>query len=147
MKNSWPLCSQDLATISVCIDSPWTEWRSEVTAHPWRSLKHLDLNGRLRCRVLQIIVAEAELLESLSVTNWPNEMVAGGMAFDDSWIPGLLEANTLPNIRELTLRMDSDHYVEEGFLTKTSLNTLLTHAVTHCPRLEKVSSIHVLVPL
>ena len=83
-------------------------------------------------------MAEAELLETLSVTNWPNEMVAGGMAFDDSWIPGILEANTLPNIRELSLRMDSDHYVEEGFLTKTSLNALLSHAVVTCPRLEKV---------
>ena len=74
----------------------------------------------------------------MSITNWPNEMVAGGMAFDDSWIPALLEANPLPGLRELTLRMDSDHYVEEGFLTRTSLQTLLTHATTHCPRLEKV---------
>ena len=65
-------------------------------------------------------------------------MVAGGMAFDDSWIPALLEANPLPGLRELTLRMDSDHYVEEGFLTRTSLQTLLSHATTHCPRLEKV---------
>ena len=129
---------QDLSTLSVCIDSPWPQWRSEVASLPWRSLKHLDLNGRLSLRVLQIIVAEAELLESLSVTNWPNEMVAGGMAFDDSWIPGLLEANSLPNIRELSLRMDSDHYVEEGFLTKTSLSALLSHAVVSCPKLEKV---------
>ena len=83
-------------------------------------------------------MAEAELLETVSVTNWPNEMVVGGMAFDDSWIPALLEANSLPNIRELSLRMDSDHYVEEGFLTKTSLSTLLAHAVVTCPRLEKV---------
>lgn len=34
--------------------------------------------------------------------------------------------------------MDSDHYVEEGFLTKTSLAALLNHAVHNCPRLEKV---------
>ena len=34
--------------------------------------------------------------------------------------------------------MDSDHYVEEGFLTKTSLAHLLNHAVHNCPRLEKV---------
>ena len=34
--------------------------------------------------------------------------------------------------------MDSDHYVEEGFLTKTSLSHLLNHAVHNCPRLEKV---------
>ena len=40
--------------------------------------------------------------------------------------------------REFTLRMDSDHYVEEGFLTKTSLAHLLNHAVHNCPRLEKV---------
>ena len=40
--------------------------------------------------------------------------------------------------REFTLRMDSDHYVEEGFLTKTSLSHLLNHAVQNCPRLEKV---------
>lgn len=40
--------------------------------------------------------------------------------------------------REFTLRMDSDHYVEEGFLTKTSLSHLLNHAVHNCPRLEKV---------
>ena len=40
--------------------------------------------------------------------------------------------------REFTLRMDSDHYVEEGFLTKTSLAALLNHAVHNCPRLEKV---------
>ena len=83
-------------------------------------------------------MANADALESLAVTNWPNEMVAGGMAFDDSWIPGLLEANSLPNIRELSLRMDSDHYVEEGFLTKTSLSALLSHAVVSCPKLEKV---------
>ena len=36
------------------------------------------------------------------------------------------------------MRMDSDHYVEEGFLTKTSLAALLNHAVHNCPRLEKV---------
>ena len=65
-------------------------------------------------------------------------MVSGGMAFDDSWISALITANSLPNIKELTLRMDSDHYVEEGFLTKTSLSTLLSHAVVTCPRLEKV---------
>ena len=34
--------------------------------------------------------------------------------------------------------MDSDHYVEEGFLTKPSLAALLNHAVHNCPRLEKV---------
>ena len=85
------------------------------------------------------MVAHAEALESLAVTNWPNEMVAGGMAFDDSWLPAIIEANPLPNIRllfpviidilftkmiirEFTLRMDSDHYVEEGFLTKVSPN-------------------------
>ena len=34
--------------------------------------------------------------------------------------------------------MDSDHYVEEGFLTKTSLSHLLNHAVHNCPHLEKV---------
>jgi hypothetical protein len=84
------------------------------------------------------VVAHAEALESLAVTNWPNEMVAGGMAFDDSWLPAIIEANPLPNIREFTLRMDSDHYVEEGFLTKTSLSHLLNHAVHNCPRLEKV---------
>ena len=111
---------------------------------------------------VQVVVAHAEALESLAVTNWPNEMVAGGMAFDDSWLPAIIEANPLPNIRllsqappvpclhpahlfilftmsrEFTLRMDSDHYVEEGFLTKTSLSHLLNHAVHNCPRLEKV---------
>ena len=65
-------------------------------------------------------------------------MVSGGMAFDDSWISALITANSLPNIKELTLRMDSDHYVEEGFLSKSSLSQLLSHAVLHCPRLEKV---------
>ena len=86
-----------------------------VARHPWRRLKHLDLNGRLSCRVLQVIakmtisgstlinfqvvVAHAEALESLAVTNWPNEMVSGGMAFDDSWLPAIIDANPLPNIR------------------------------------------------
>ena len=127
-----------LNTLSVNIDSPWSQWRPVLASCPWRSLKYVDLNGRLSSKVLQIILAEAEMLETVSITNWPNEMVVGGMAFDDSWIPALLEANSLPNIRELTLRMDSDHYVEEGFLTKTSLHQLLSHAVTHCPRLERV---------
>ena len=27
-------------------------------------------------------------------------------------VPGVLEANPLPSLREFTLRMDSDHYVE-----------------------------------
>ena len=36
------------------------------------------------------------------MTNWPNEMVAGGMAFDDSWLPAIIEANPLPNIRFLS---------------------------------------------
>ena len=47
-------------------------------------------------------------------------------------------AETMVFTREFTLRMDSDHYVEEGFLTKTSLSHLLNHAVHNCPRLEKV---------
>ena len=47
-------------------------------------------------------------------------------------------AKTMIFTREFTLRMDSDHYVEEGFLTKTSLSHLLNHAVHNCPRLEKV---------
>ena len=49
-----------------------------------------------------------------------------------------LSSFTLMMSREFTLRMDSDHYVEEGFLTKTSLSHLLNHAVHNCPRLEKV---------
>lgn len=101
-------------------------------------MKHLDLNGRLSCRVMQLLVAQADAIETLSITNWPNEMVSGGMAFDDTWIPALFEANPLPNVREMTLRMDSDHYVEEGFLTKTSLMHLLQHASQSCPKLEKV---------
>ena len=91
-----------------------------------------------KAKLIKHYYSQADQLETVSITNWPNEMVAGGMAFDDSWIPGLLEANPLPSLRELTLRMDSDHYVEEGFLTRSSLQTLLTHATTHCPRLEKV---------
>ena len=34
--------------------------------------------------------------------------------------------------------MESDHYVEEGFLTKTSLTTLLNHATHNCPKLERI---------
>ena len=129
---------RDLATLSVCIDSPWSEWKAEIAKIPWQSLKYLDLNGRLSAKVMQILVANADLLETVSITNWPNEMVSGGMAFDDSWISALTTANSLPNIKELTLRMDSDHYVEEGFLTKSSLSELLSHAVLHCPRLKTV---------
>ena len=92
----------------------------------------------LKSKLINHYYLQADQLETVSITNWPNEMVAGGMAFDDSWIPALLEANPLPGLRELTLRMDRDHYVEEGFLTRSSLQTLLTHATTHCPRLEKV---------
>ena len=44
-------------------------------------------------------MANVDALESLAVTNWPNEMVAGGMAFDDSWVPAIIEANPMPNIR------------------------------------------------
>lgn len=129
---------QDLSTLSVFIDSPWSEWKCDVAKYPWKSLKHLDLNGRLSCRVMQLLVAQADAIETLSITNWPNEMVSGGMAFDDTWIPALFEANPLPNVREITLRMDSDHYVEEGFLTKSSLMHLLQHASQSCPKLEKV---------
>ena len=53
---------------------------------------------------MQLLVAAADQLETLSVTNWPNEMVTGGMAFDDGWITAMLEANALPNVRELTIR-------------------------------------------
>ena len=88
--------------------------------------------------LLQVVVAHADALESLAVTNWPNEMVAGGMAFDDSWVTALLECNSLPAVRELSLRMDADHYVEEGFLTKGSLQQLLAHAAVHCPKLERL---------
>lgn len=120
------------------VDSPWAAWRPAVGRWPWRALRHLDLNGRINCRLLQILVAAADRLETLAVTNRPNEMVAGGMAFDDSWIAGLLEANALSQVRELTIRMESDHYVEEGFLTRASLALLLHHAAEHCPKLEKV---------
>ena len=61
-----------------------------------KSLYHMSL-------LLQVVVAHADALESLAVTNWPNEMVAGGMAFDDSWLPAIIEANPLPNIRSLSL--------------------------------------------
>ena len=44
---------------------------------------------------LQVLVAEAPLLESLSVTNWPNEMVAGGMAFEDSWVGHIMYCSYL----------------------------------------------------
>ena len=127
-----------LAISDLTIDSPWAAWRPVVARCPWRRLRHLDLNGRINCRLLQLLVAAADSLELLSITNWPNEMVAGGMAFDDSWLAGLLEANPLRQLRELTLRMESDHYVEEGFLSRASLALLLQHAVEHCPRLEKV---------
>ena len=88
--------------------------------------------------MLQILAGAAPNLEILSLTNLPNEMVSGGMAFDDSWISGLLEANPLEKVKELRLRMEADHYVEEGFFTKTSLVTLLDHAVEHCSKLEKI---------
>jgi len=129
---------QDTCDRHLSVDSSWSEWSRVVSRWPWRSLRHLDLNGRLSCRVMQLLVAAADQLETLSVTNWPNEMVTGGMAFDDGWITAMLEANALPNVRELTIRMDSDHYVEEGFLTKTSLNYLLQHATMNCPKLEKL---------
>jgi len=122
----------------VNIDSPWIQWKEEISRWPWRNLKHMDLNGRTNLRVIQILVARADKLETLSITNWPNEMVSGGMAFDDSWIPGLIEANPMYNIKEFTIRMESDHFVEEGFLTKTSLNHLLQHAVSNCPKLERI---------
>ena len=92
----------------------------------------------LSCRVMQLLVAQADAIETLSITNWLNEMVSGGMAFDDTWIPALFEANPLPKVWEITLRVDSDHYVEEGFLTKSSLMHLLQHASQSCPKLEKV---------
>ncbi len=94
------------------IDSPWSAWRPVVARYPWPALRHLDLNGRINCRLMQILVAAADRLETLAITNWPNEMVSGGMAFDDSWVVGLLEANPLRAVRELTIRMDSEHYVE-----------------------------------
>jgi len=128
----------DTCDRDVSMDSPWSSWSPLVGRWPWRSLRHLDLNGRLSCRVMQLLVAGGDLLETLSITNWPNEMVAGGVAFDDSWIAALIEANPLPNIRELSIRMDSDHYVEEGFLTKSSLSFLLHHATATCPKLEKL---------
>ena len=90
---------QDLSTLSVFIDSPWSAWKCDVAKYPWKSLKHLDLNGRLSCRVMQLLVAQADAIETLSITNWPNERVSGGMAFDDTWIPALFEANPLPNVR------------------------------------------------
>ena len=122
----------------VNIDSPWSRWRDEVGRWPWRALRHLDLNGRINLRILQILVGSADLLETLSITNWPNEMVSGGMAFDDSWIPGILEANPVYNLKEFTIRMESDQFVEEGFLSKTSLHCLLQHAVQHCHKLERI---------
>ena len=128
----------ELSQINANIDSSWSSWEKEVKKYPWRSLRHLDLNGRLSCRVMQLLIAKADSLETLHMTNWPNEMVAGGMAFDDSWIPAILEANSLINTREFTLRMDGDHYVEEGFLTKKSLSALLNHAIQNCLKLEKI---------
>ena len=34
--------------------------------------------------------------------------------------------------------MEIDHFVEEGFLTKTSLNSLIHHAMENCPKLERI---------
>ena len=34
--------------------------------------------------------------------------------------------------------MELDHVVEEGFLTKTSLNILINHALVNCPKLERI---------
>ena len=66
----------------VCFRSLLSTWKDD---HQWINF--------------QVVVAHAEALESLAVTNWPNEMVAGGMAFDDSWLPAIIDANPLPNIR------------------------------------------------
>ena len=136
-RNHSPEFSGTLAP-GINIDSPWTYWKDEIGKWPWRSLHHMDLNGRINLKILQILVGSAALLETLSITNWPNEMVSGGMAFDDTWIAGLIEANPMENLKELTIRMESDHFVEEGFLTKTSLNLLLQHAVLHSPKLENI---------
>jgi hypothetical protein len=97
-------CLTAAAADNLTIDSPWSAWRPVVNRWPWPALRHLDLNGRINCRLLQILVAAAHRLETLAITNWPNEMVAGGMAFDDSWVAGLLEANPLGALRELTIR-------------------------------------------
>jgi len=123
----------------VNIDSSWNQWKPEIYRWPWRKLKHLDLNGRFNLIILQLLIGSAEHLEIMSVTNWPNEMVAGGLAFDDSWIPAILAANPLHKIKEFILKMEPDHFVEEGFLTKTSLNELIDHAINHCPLLQKIS--------
>jgi len=120
------------------MDSPWHKWKPEVERWAWKRLRYLELSGRFNLRVAQILAAAATDLETLCLTNLPNEMVAGGMAFDDSWIQGILDANPLASLKELTLRMGSDHFVEEGFLTKTSLLILLNHALAHSPRLEKI---------
>ena len=123
---------------SINIDSSWAAWKGEVAKWPWRCLRHLELKGRINLRVLQLLVGSADLLQTLNVTNWPNEMVSGGMALDDTWLAGIVEANGLHNLKELTLRMESEHYVEEGFMTKTSLATFLNYAVDNCPKLEKI---------
>ena len=62
-----------------------------------------------------------------------------GLAFDDSWIPAILAANPLHKMKEFTIKMEPDHFVEEGFLTKTSLNELIEHAINHMPFLQKIS--------
>lgn len=123
----------------VNIDSSWNQWKSEVYRWPWRKLKHLDLNGRFNLIILQLLIGSAEHMEIMSVTNWPNEMVAGGLAFDDSWIPAILAANPLHKMKEFTIKMEPDHFVEEGFLTKTSLSELIDHAINHMPFLQKIS--------
>ena len=44
---------QDLATVSVSVDSAWCQWQEEVAKYPWKSLKILDLNGRMSLKVSQ----------------------------------------------------------------------------------------------
>ena len=127
-----------IASSDINIDSPWSDWKHELSRWPWRKLKHLDLNGRFNLIIVQLLLGSADHLEILSVTNWPNEMVSGGMALDDSWVQGIIAANPLHNLKEFCLKMENDHVVEEGFLTKTSLNMLINHAVENCPKLEKI---------
>ena len=127
-----------ISSSDINIDSSWSDWKHELSRWPWRKLKYLDLNGRFNLIILQLLLGSADHIEVLSVTNWPNEMVSGGMALDDSWVHGIITANPLHNLKEFFLKMENDHVVEEGFLTKTSLNMLINHAIENCPKLEKI---------
>ena len=106
---------------------------------PMRSLRTVDVEGRLTLMAMQLFAGNAERLEQLHVANSTPVRETDKVIISDEWIDGLIHVGALQgSLRRLTLRMSRVESADAGAFTEAGLIKLLDHCAASCPKIGEV---------